>query len=230
MAGSFYNSFSPAERRLRGTAEQEQLFSRLRRGAVCISCGTASGPIDLHAEDYRPEFYFDPRARIPVCYRCHMAVHCRLRYPAGFWAYQRELASGRCWPPLATRALGTVIAENLAPGRDVKGPIEREPDYIDLGGGLTYRFWLVPVLEMIGRGTLCPPGRVPGNSNRPTRVTPTTDLPPTLRAWKLVDVIAGVERESWIGLAERRLFLENLSGTAEGAPTHASVGMQLNMF
>jgi hypothetical protein len=230
MAGSFYNSFSPTERRLRGTAEQEQLLSRLRRGAVCISCGTASGPIDLHAEDYRPEFYFDPQARIPVCYRCHMAVHCRLRYPVGFKAYQRELASGRRWPPLVTRALGTVIAQNLAPGSGIRGPIENEPDHVDLGGDLTYRFWVVPVLEMIGRGALCPPGRVPGNSIKAMRTTPVTDLLPAFRAWKLVDVIAGVERQSWIELAERRLGLENLARTTETASSRRPVETQLNMF
>jgi hypothetical protein len=63
MAGGFYNSFSPAERGLRGTAEQERFLSLLRRGTICISCGAASGPIDLHAEDYRPEFYFEPRPK-----------------------------------------------------------------------------------------------------------------------------------------------------------------------
>ena len=153
-----------------------------------------------------------------------------MTYPVGFRAYQWELAAGRRWAPLTTRALGTVISECLAPGIRVRGPVEGPPDHVELAGGLSYRFWRVPVLQMVGSGALCAPGRVPGNSAEATDVTPVSELPAHLQSWKLADVIAATERQSWIDLAFARLSGDHADQKAMRASFVGPEESQLNVF
>jgi hypothetical protein len=201
---SFYNGFSPDERLAKGTAAVEHMLQLLTRAAFCIACGGDSGPVDLHAEDYSQPIYWEPRWRLPLCYRCHMIVHCRHRNPQGFDAYRAELREGRRWPTVPNRAISIVFAENLNATRR-PGPLEGDPKILVLRDGVEYPVWKKPVLDMIADGGLCPPGRLPGNSKNPTKVLPRHKLLPEFQDWSIAKIIRKVERQPWLPIVKSRV-------------------------
>lgn len=91
--GKFYNGYSPAERSAGGRAVRTALADGgLSWAASCSVCGCCLAP--PHA--WHLEQYSEPLSAVPVCGRCHCAIHMRFSRP-DFWL--RFLADLRqsCW-------------------------------------------------------------------------------------------------------------------------------------
>jgi hypothetical protein len=89
-----YNGFTGQQR----AKAQAWLRAQWKSGAVlrptqCCACGQTEGPIDSHAEDYSQPFGPHLYA-FPLCYFCHMMVHCRHRATERFDAYCAAIARG----------------------------------------------------------------------------------------------------------------------------------------
>ena len=81
----WYNGFSPKERlAIIPLIDAAVAAGDLPAPSACAICGTASGKIGWHTEDYRK-----PLSSIPICGPCHSAIHLR------FWRKQMLLPSTR---------------------------------------------------------------------------------------------------------------------------------------
>lgn len=111
-----YNGFSPRARRAALTwLKREYAAGRRTPPTVCDACGQHEGVIDAHSEDYSTPFG-DHIGRYALCYRCHMAVHCRFGRGWRQWdVYRRLIAAGAVLRPFYTRSFGRFAAEHLAP-------------------------------------------------------------------------------------------------------------------
>lgn len=58
----------------------------------CSVCGASEGRIDYHNEDYTR-----PLLTIPICQRCHLALHRRERSPAAWQRIVAEHGDGSKW-------------------------------------------------------------------------------------------------------------------------------------
>lgn len=111
-----YNGFSPRMRRAAlAWLKRECAAGRRTPPTVCDACGQHEGLIDAHSEDYSAPFG-DHIGRYALCYRCHMAVHCRFGRGARQWEIYCDLiAAGAVLHPFFTRNFGRFAAEHLAP-------------------------------------------------------------------------------------------------------------------
>jgi hypothetical protein len=111
-----YNGFSPRARRAALTwLKREYAAGRRTPPTVCDACGQHEGVIDAHSEDYSTPFG-DHIGRYALCYRCHMAVHCRFGRGWRQWdVYRRLIAAGAVLRPFYTRSFGRFAAEHLVP-------------------------------------------------------------------------------------------------------------------
>ena len=68
----------------------------------CQACGETRGHLDYHSESYaRP---FGPHIyAYQLCFRCHMALHGRFRFPARWLRYIEQLEAGAIYEPLMHR-------------------------------------------------------------------------------------------------------------------------------
>lgn len=107
QGGGWYNGFSPSERSAAGNL----IRRKIREGKwvpliSCDACGQAVGVIHAHLEDYsKPETY------MPMCFVCHMLLHCRFRAPGAFYSYVTLLELGERVRPVSTWG---VIQKHLA--------------------------------------------------------------------------------------------------------------------
>lgn len=127
MALGSYNGHSGAKR----DAVQRYLNASFRDGTltrptVCTACGQTEGRIDAHLENYD-----DPDNFIPLCWRCHMMVHCRFRNPSAFRAYRDSLRTGSTYPNHGNfkRLMGEMnLFHNEGPPTDTPVPFLDEID------------------------------------------------------------------------------------------------------
>lgn len=96
-----YNGFTPAQR-WRGLAIVKRAIAD---GVIppantlpCSRCGQTEGIIMYHSEDYTPERIV--AQVVPLCWRCHMMLHCRFRHPKSWEKYAAEVAAGTRYPPV----------------------------------------------------------------------------------------------------------------------------------
>lgn len=99
-----YNGYSGAQR----DKAQRWLNAQWAAGAFprpsrCCACGQTHGIIDAHAEDYSEPFAHGKTDEYPLCFVCHMMVHCRFRHPAAWAAYRRHIGNGYLFQPFYTR-------------------------------------------------------------------------------------------------------------------------------
>jgi hypothetical protein len=160
---NYYNGFSPEERTMCAT-----WYWRMERWGlwknppeICFACGQSEGPIQGHAEDYSLRFGqtvpAETEGRIDLCIRCHMKVHTRLVSPERWDEYREAIREGVRYCPYRFKrqslpSIGKSRAQRSGPIIESKGP---PPS----------RLWL----DEIHSGSLCPSGRVPGNSDSPTK-------------------------------------------------------------
>jgi hypothetical protein len=93
--GFLWNQRMKAQRWL----NQQWKLGTLPKPSRCVACGQAEGRFDAHAEDYSEPFGPQTQA-FPLCFRCHMLVHCRFRSSTAFWHYVRMLEFGWQYPPV----------------------------------------------------------------------------------------------------------------------------------
>ncbi len=101
MAGH-YNGFTPAQRAkafrwFKGEIEAGQRPAKPTR---CEVCGQLEGSLMWHSEDYS-EPYGPHIGEHGLCFRCHMAIHCRFRNRAAWAAYREAIEQGRQFRPVA---------------------------------------------------------------------------------------------------------------------------------
>ncbi len=111
-----YNGFSPQARRAAlAWLKREYAAGRRVPPTECDACGQREGVIDAHSEDYSAPFG-DHIGRYALCYRCHMAVHCRFGTGARQWeAYSQLIAEGAVLRAFHRRNFGQFAAEHLVP-------------------------------------------------------------------------------------------------------------------
>lgn len=98
-----YNGFPPEQRiRAQRWLNAEYASGRRIRPTVCAACGQHEGLIDSHAEDYSEPFG-DHTDAYPLCYVCHMMLHCRFAAPAAWDTYREAVRDGYQAPAQKTR-------------------------------------------------------------------------------------------------------------------------------
>ena len=105
-----YNGFSPAQR----NAAQAWPNDQWRRGVLprpssCCACGQDEGIIDAHAENYSRPFTAEKLMRFPLCYRCHLILHCRFQHPAAWDKYRAEVRRGVRFQPIWHRDFDRIL-------------------------------------------------------------------------------------------------------------------------
>lgn len=145
MAMGIYNDFSPRERAPLGAWRRAELLAgRLEPYRVCSICGASGGIVDAHREDYSPPYSAEDD--IPACYRCHMMIHTRHKYPEAWDAYRAEIRRGCHWPAMRRRDFPRFLQETVFRMRTVRLVRREEPPELC-------------VLDLIHEGKLCPAGR-----------------------------------------------------------------------
>lgn len=116
-----YNGFSSAQR----YKAQRWLNARWADGAFprpsrCCACGQMDGIIHAHAEDYSEPFAHGKTDEYPLCFCCHMMVHCRFLNPAAWKRYREMIGEGwvhapvRSFPQFQGQLLSGPAAFNMA--------------------------------------------------------------------------------------------------------------------
>lgn len=135
MALRDYNGFSGRQRQdSYDWLKREMAAGRVPPPSRCCICGQDHGPLAYHAEDYsRP---YGPHIwAYPVCWLCHMMIHCRFRKPDAFNAYRVILESGRRWSPIGQN-WGRFCQEFLGsqdfpePDETIDSPVQRLDDVL----------------------------------------------------------------------------------------------------
>jgi hypothetical protein len=98
-----YNGFSPEQRyRALDWLKGEYKAGRRHPPTVCDACGQTEGIIEAHSEDYSDPFG-DNIGAFGLCYRCHMAIHCRFRNRQAWDAYRQALREGKHFQAMHSR-------------------------------------------------------------------------------------------------------------------------------
>jgi len=121
MALKSYNGFSGAQRNKAAAWIREQYHKGLAHPPlVCCACGQDRGVMDNHQEDYS-EPYGPHIFAFPLCYPCHLMVHCRARSPIAWATYRQLVRDGmRLRRPFMSRDFGRLCRE-LLNGLDPQG-------------------------------------------------------------------------------------------------------------
>lgn len=99
-----YNGFTPAERNRAQRWINKHLEAHLiQRPVACCACGAKDCIIDFHCEDYN-EPYGPQTIKYPLCYVCHLMVHCRFKSPKQWKRYLEDLRVGKIFPLFKTRS------------------------------------------------------------------------------------------------------------------------------
>ena len=96
-----YNGFSPKERiegdKIIKQAIKDGILENLNT-ATCSVCGQDKGIRHYHCEDYSPaNILSDARC---MCWRCHMILHSRFRYPNEAKKYFEEVKACKRYRPV----------------------------------------------------------------------------------------------------------------------------------
>lgn len=110
-----YNGFSPEHRNRAGAWLRQQWAAGLPRPSKCCACGQTEGIFDAHAEDYSEPFMAGKTDQYPLCFTCHMMVHCRFRNRAEWNHYREMIADGFRGAPSFKRDFQT-FAKNYLNG------------------------------------------------------------------------------------------------------------------
>lgn len=81
---------------------REYAAGRRTRPTECDGCGQTEGIIEAHSEDYSEPFG-DHIGGLGLCYRCHMALHCRLKAPEAWKLYRQAICCGVRFKPFEKR-------------------------------------------------------------------------------------------------------------------------------
>lgn len=91
-----YNGFPPEQRnKAQAWLNSQWKAGLLARPCRCHACGQTGGRIDAHAEDYSEPFQAGKTDQYHLCYRCHMAVHCRFRNKEAWEIYKQQVRNGQ---------------------------------------------------------------------------------------------------------------------------------------
>ena len=121
---SSYNGFDHNQRmRALYWLRKEYAAGRRHPPTLCDACGQTEGVLEAHSEDYSAP-YGDHIGRFGLCYRCHMAIHCRYRHPGAWKAYKQNVREGRIFHPIG-RNFTRFIHEFTRQGRGV--PFKQGP-------------------------------------------------------------------------------------------------------
>jgi hypothetical protein len=111
---SDYNGFTGAQRdRALRWLNREYAAGRRVRPSECQGCGQTAGIIEAHSEDYSEPFG-DHIGGFGFCYRCHMALHCRVKAPDAWLRYKAAIVAGVTFAPFLTRNWFGFRAQHLA--------------------------------------------------------------------------------------------------------------------
>lgn len=91
---------------------REYKAGRRVRPTVCDGCGQTEGILEAHSEDYSEPFG-DHIGGMGLCYRCHMALHCRFKAPEAWILYRRAICCGVRFKPFLKRNWFGFRAEHL---------------------------------------------------------------------------------------------------------------------
>lgn len=111
-----YNGFTGSQRAKAAAWLRAQWARGRPRPSTCSACGQTEGVIDAHAEDYSEPFGDHTDAH-PLCYRCHLMLHCRFANDVAWREYVAAVKSGKRFAPCHSRSFGH-IRSHLA-GREV---------------------------------------------------------------------------------------------------------------
>ena len=90
-----YNGFTGAQRsKAQGWLNRQWKAGVFPRPSRCCACGQTEGVIDAHAEDYSEPFTHAKLMRYPLCFICHMMVHCRFANMAAWNRYRAAIGNG----------------------------------------------------------------------------------------------------------------------------------------
>ncbi len=99
-----YNGFSGEQRaKAQRWLNAQWSAGRFARPSRCCACGQTHGVIDAHAEDYSEPFTASKLMSYPLCFVCHMMVHCRFKNPAAWHRYRQLIGRGARPPAFSTR-------------------------------------------------------------------------------------------------------------------------------
>lgn len=120
-----YNGFDHNQRmRALHWLRKEYAAGRRHPPTFCDACGQNEGVIEAHSEDYSGPPYGPHIGKHGLCYRCHMAIHCRFRHPGAWTAYKNAVRAGRIFHPIG-RSFGKFIQEFTRHGLNV--PFKQGP-------------------------------------------------------------------------------------------------------
>jgi hypothetical protein len=105
-----YNGFSETVRnRAQRWLNNEITAGRVKKASCCAGCGQTRGVIDYHAEDYNEPF--GPHIyQFPLCFTCHMLLHCRVRSKPAWDRYLKMLRAGFTVAPFFGRSWDSIKA------------------------------------------------------------------------------------------------------------------------
>lgn len=95
-----YNGFSGKQRELAGKWLNEQWSTgAIPKPSGCCVCGQTNGVIHAHSEDYSLPFMAGKTDKYPVCFNCHMIIHCKKHNQALYEKYQYLILTGTQFLP-----------------------------------------------------------------------------------------------------------------------------------
>jgi hypothetical protein len=108
-----YNGFTSPERSAVGVWQNQQWRAGRPRPTKCCACGVQHGVIDSHCEDYSQPYTAEKLFVYPLCFRCHMLVHCRFSNPDAWNVYRANIRAGVRFAAFRAREFGRFCAETL---------------------------------------------------------------------------------------------------------------------
>lgn len=109
----WYNGFTPNERGKVGRWQNKQYAAGFPRPTECDSCGQTQGLIIHHCEDYGEPFG-DHIWQFPLCYRCHIMLHCRFFAGDAFEEYVKLVESGYQFAAMYKMDFGALKRDHIA--------------------------------------------------------------------------------------------------------------------
>lgn len=109
----WYNGYTPNERGKVGRWQNKQYAAGYPRPAECDSCGQSQGLLFHHCEDYG-EPYGAHIWQFPLCYRCHIMLHCRFFAGDAFEEYVKLVEKGYQFSAMHTMDFGTLKRDHIA--------------------------------------------------------------------------------------------------------------------
>ena len=109
----WYNGYTPNERGKVGRWQNKQYAAGFPRASECDSCGQTEGLLFHHCEDYG-EPYGAHIWKFPLCYRCHIMLHCRFFAGDAFLGYTKLVEAGYQFSPMFKMDFGALKRDHIA--------------------------------------------------------------------------------------------------------------------